>query len=274
MTSAADKVFNIQELLEHILLYLGNDDADQDSFQSKELFKLQRVCRGSVATIQASSKLCRRMGTVYKLDADITKGDANDALAPYLKRHELIVAPFQYQKAGLKAGCLSLTYKVDAADLELVRKVEVFEAGIQSPGKQTSSSKHHSWRSMKLSTKSMPATVNIYVYVESRCFCYPPGFIQLSLMHGTAPRNYCYKDWQLFDPGEGTLGDVIDMLEEVALRSPREHMLLAQQKRDVESVVGIIYLILIAGLTFWLFGVRVEFVSFGVMLAVLMVLYL
>ena len=85
MASVTERVFGIDELLEHILLSIHDTSFAMNLAESKELFQLQRVNRTFQKTITGSTRLRFEMGIGLAIPADHEAVRSTTNSSPYLK---------------------------------------------------------------------------------------------------------------------------------------------------------------------------------------------
>ena len=155
MSSSAERVLAIPELCEHIFLFLCSDHGIlRDLGHAKDLFSLQRLNRSAYATVQASLKLRRAMGTVYSLPKpqglDSTQGMLTALVAG------LPIQPFEYRNTRSEPEGLTLNLELNIDKLCMVPKIQLSNAGMRGKSGITYNSDHCSWRKIKLSNFKAP----------------------------------------------------------------------------------------------------------------------
>ena len=228
MASNAQKVFAKPELLEHILLKIDADSGtSKASCFIKELFVFQRVNRTFATTIRSSNRIHVKMGLRGRSPkAQSLEISEHGALACF-QQGDFTIPPFKYceesrlsyHRGPARTPGLWLNFIVSADNFAAEYQGTLgLRAGLQGTSGRTYGEDFHTWRKMKLTTTRMPLIVNISVV--------RPQHYQSNPFLGPS-----YTDWVRFRPGDGTLGDLADVFEQIGRRGWFSHDISAPQFR-------------------------------------------
>lgn len=206
MARAAAKVFAIPELLEHILLFVHDIqfsdvferdiskfrkpslslEVNLDCWQDpiKQLFLLQRVSKTFQSTIQGSVRLRRCMELDYKSN---NSGEAAE-VSTFL---EFVIPQ-------------SRVYELDSDDTECGILLHLI---ITPSGSNFSiiAGERHSWRDMKVTRTKVLLQIDI------------------DITYRDTNSDFRYQETYIFAAGEGTLGQLADIFNEIRQRSAWLH---------------------------------------------------
>ena len=215
MSSSADCVFAIPEILEHILLFIDPT--------TRNLYQLQTINRSFHHAINGSSPLLRTMEILHKLPEQKKFRVCN----PYLELQQLAF-PVEFYRPVVLAPA-SPRNSGEGWKLEIYVTIYLDESGTV-PDKQigVKSSKSFtnpldgSWRRMKVAR--FPVVIEVHLEVRDEVI-------------GAR----MYPEITADPSGEMTLGDVAEIIEGVNARSEEEHRGMAIQflsRRQAGREVG------------------------------------
>ncbi|KAK3703703.1 hypothetical protein LTR37_014281 [Vermiconidia calcicola] len=216
MASATEKVFAITELLEQILVYVGEGDpSTDDGSRVEELFTFQRVNRTSEDTIQGSLTLRQMMALEYDLEYDVIPTVPGQASHPPMQCLLARLIPAEYQHLGDMLSITAFTFNECTEILCEQRLITTFDSsaqlrnlGIRSRrSNQVYSGRHDSWRKIKLSPSHAPVLVALSTRIGNAS----------SL--GILNRSYTVPVEK-----EGTLGALAEALEGITQISTAQHL--------------------------------------------------
>lgn len=111
---------------------------------------------------------------------------------------------------------------------------------------QSHNAKHDSWRDMKLSIAKVPTLilVDVHIFYGDP---YTPGIqsilgwihiVLLGMIIGLRKEYNIYTERISFRPGEGTVGDLREFLDKIALRNAQQHMKVAVSRQWKGGIIN------------------------------------